>query len=56
MLFSSAVIMISFASPAFDAHAETALRLAALDDAASRLAAHAEWSTLVSDLVIIGAT
>ena len=56
MLFSAAVLMLSFATPEWDAHASTALSLAALDAAAARLAANAEWSTLVSDLVAIGAT
>ncbi len=53
-MYTAAVQMLSFDSAEWDAHAETTLRLAALEAAAERLAAHAEWSTLAADLVAIG--
>lgn len=55
-MYSIAIALLSYGSPELDAAAFLALDLAALDAAASRLAAHAEWSSLVSDLVAIGAT
>ncbi len=48
-MYTAAVQMLSFDSAEWDAHAETTLRLAALEAAAERLAAHAEWSTLAAD-------
>lgn len=48
MLFTSAVIMLSYCDAAWDDRAAITLDLAAYEDAS--------WSSLVSDLVAIGAT
>ena len=46
MLFSAAVLMLSFASPAWDERALITLEIAAHEDAS--------WASLVSELVTIG--
>lgn len=55
-MYSIAIALLSYDSPELDSAADTALSLAALDAAASRLAEHVAWSSLVAELVAVGAT
>jgi hypothetical protein len=54
-MYAIAVALLTYGTTDLDLAADTALKLAALEDACARLAANAEWSTLVSELVVIGA-
>ncbi len=54
MLITDALILYSY-NPDCDDIADSILAAHELDAAAARLAANAEWSTLVADLVVIGA-